>query len=416
MDVTVMKKKTFKRQLNNGGFTLVEMIVVLIIMVILLSLTVGGIMAWQDWSKMKQYNSHAENIFMAAQTQLSEYFSGGSLEREVQTPVDKSTGLIRFSEDGSNGTMSISMITDPDGNAYDWNEVWSSGDSAEYQGTIVSVSSTPGDYAKFLKGETLDPGTALLFKLVTAYISDKSILNDSSIILEFSPDAAQVLAVCYSKDNALSYSDDDAGAVCARDRKETVRNGLGIGYYGVYNLSMPLKGKTDNTLFLEAGAFELRNEEVLDALYVPLVDQEIFGTGAAHTFMLNIYDPELEGQNKTMSLEFDVVGGNSLPYDMGSAQGDNAVEMKAVYYKDGTALPVEDGQEEPVFRVPVWIEYTAKGDRAIHIALDAADIRAQSLLYERAMKLTDSSLEDDKAQEAAEALSRHTVFTDSVWM
>ena len=76
MDVTVMKKRAIKRQLNNEGFTLVEMIIVLVIMVILLSLSVGGIMAWQDWSKMKQFNSHAENIFMAAQTQLSEYYSG----------------------------------------------------------------------------------------------------------------------------------------------------------------------------------------------------------------------------------------------------------------------------------------------------------------------------------------------------
>ena len=395
-----MEKRKFKRQLNNRGFTLVEMIVVLIIMVIALALAVGGIIAWQDWSKMKQLNAHAEDIFMAAQTQLSEYYSGGAIDREVMDAVNSSEKVTRFSKDGSDGTMNISIITDPEGNDYSWNEIWNGTQSDEYQGTIVSVSCEPGDYEVFLnKKEELDPGTELLFNLVTAYIYDKSILNDASIILEFSPDAAQVLAVCYCKDKTMSY-EEDSGAVCVRNRSEIVRNELSVGYYGVNTLSMPLKGKTDNTLLLEAGAFELRNEEVLDALYVPLEDQDIFGADKAHTFILNIYKPDDSGDQKLMSLEFDVSGSAPLPYGPASAQGDKALEMKATYYDNGVALPTADGEEDPVFRVPVWTEFTARGDRAIRIALDAADIRAQSILYASALKLTDDSMAEDVAEKA----------------
>ena len=95
-----MENKRLRRQLNNAGFTLVEMIVVLVIMVILLSLSVGGIMAWQDWSKMKQLNANAESIFVAAQTQLSDYSASGSLEREVKEALDKSSNAIWITENG----------------------------------------------------------------------------------------------------------------------------------------------------------------------------------------------------------------------------------------------------------------------------------------------------------------------------
>ena len=292
-----MKRSMQTRKLNNTGFTLVEMIVVMIIMVILLSLSVAGIMAWQDWSKMKQLNANAESIFIAAQTQLSDYSASGALDREVIEVIQESEAAVYFTENGADGSLSISEITDPEGNPYVWNEVWSSGNSEEYQGKIVSVSSKPGDYEKFLKAEDLDSGTALLFKLVTSYIYDKSILNNGAIVLEFSPDAAQVLAVCYSGSaNSLGYG--DGAEVAVNDRRETVRNELALGYYGVNTLSKPIRGKTDSTLDIEAGAFELRNEEIFDALYAPKNPEDVFAADKDLTFTLNFYDPQ-KGDNKT---------------------------------------------------------------------------------------------------------------------
>ncbi|MBQ9865927.1 MAG: prepilin-type N-terminal cleavage/methylation domain-containing protein [Lachnospiraceae bacterium] len=396
-----MENKRLRRQLNNAGFTLVEMIVVLVIMVILLSLSVGGIMAWQDWSKMKQLNANAESIFVAAQTQLSDYSASGSLEREVKEALDKSSNAIWITENGGEGSIAISELEDPDGNNYVWKNVWKTGYS---QGTIVSVSSNPGDYQAFLdQDESLDKGTALLFKLITAYIYDKAVLNNGSIVMEFSPDAAQVLAVCYSSNSPLSYSEDDG--ICIKRRREDIRNELALGYYGVATLSMPIKGKTDNTLKIRVKDFVLRNEELLDALYVPdLSEHDIFAVDKAYTFKLSIDDHG--SKERLMTLEFTVSGNKPLPTSMKLAQGKNATQMKATYYKGGLDVQLAAGEEAPVFMVPVWMEVTATGDRAIRIALDAADIQAQSVLYDRAMKLSDTGLSDEEAAKAKEAFSK----------
>ncbi|MBR3306845.1 MAG: prepilin-type N-terminal cleavage/methylation domain-containing protein [Lachnospiraceae bacterium] len=400
-----MNRAGHKGQNRNKGFTLVEMVVVMVIMVILLSLGVGGFLAWQDWSKMKSLNTNAEDIFIAAQTQLSDYSSSGAMEHEVMEPLAKSASALRITKDGSSGSIAVSSITDADGNAYVWNDLWSSGNTEEYQGNIYSVASAPGDYEKFLTADaSLDSGTALLFKLVTSYIYDKSILNEAYIILEFSPDAAQVLAVCYTLSGMPGYG--ESAAVPVNNRSEAVRKDLELGCYGVKTLSMPIRGKTDNTLEIEAGAFELRNEEILDALYSPLNQEDVFGSGKDLTFILNIYNPEIEDEDlslqKMLSLEFDLKGGAGIPMGMSSAQGSGATEVRARYYNN----PVISDSEEMTFRVPVWLELSSRGDRVIRIALDAADIQAQSLTYATALGIEGGSLSEAERETAARAFMK----------
>ena len=41
---------------NNKGFTLVEMIVTIVVMTIMVSLSVFGLLKWQDWSNFKREN------------------------------------------------------------------------------------------------------------------------------------------------------------------------------------------------------------------------------------------------------------------------------------------------------------------------------------------------------------------------
>ncbi len=390
-------------KLNNAGFTLVEMIIVLVIMVIMLSLSVVGVMAWQDWSKMKQLNANAEAIFVAAQNQLSEYSASGSLETEVQALIDKdsSGSVLKITEDGGDNSIAIGSITDPDGNVYVWNKLWNTGGDESIQGTIVSVSSEPGDYERFLNRDLENqPGKELLFKLVTSYIYDKSILNDSAIMIEFSPDAAQVLAVCYSTGaKRLSYSDNDADAVCVSSRSETVRNDLALGYYGVKSLSMYIKGKTDNTLDMEADSFELRNEEILSAIYVPKAAEadELFGNGKNHSFIFYVYDAEKDDsdpQKRLMTFEFSISSNKPLPSGMKQAQGKNATDI-FVRYCDAAGEPSGDTY---IYRMPVWMELTERGDRAIRLALDAADIQAQSIVYASAMSISGETEDETEGE------------------
>ncbi|MBR4580866.1 MAG: prepilin-type N-terminal cleavage/methylation domain-containing protein, partial [Lachnospiraceae bacterium] len=82
-----MKRIVKRIEQNDKGFTLVELVVVLVIMVILLSLTIFGGLAWQDWTKFKHENAVAEDIFFVAQNQLTELDNSGALEREVVRPL-----------------------------------------------------------------------------------------------------------------------------------------------------------------------------------------------------------------------------------------------------------------------------------------------------------------------------------------
>ena len=392
-----MRRWHEKRKLNNAGFTLVEMIVVLVILVIMLSLSAVGIMAWQDWSKMKQLNANAETIFIAAQTQLSDFSSSGSLESRVIDQIKSGDDYLVKEITSAN----IGDITDPDGVPYEWEQVWSTG---EHKGTIVSVSSKPGEYQDFLENKALDPGTQLLFELITAYVYDKSILNDSAILIEFSPDAAQVLAVCYSRSaEKLSYDPDEAGAVCVLKRDETTRNDIMLGYYGVKTLAMRIEGKTDNTLHIGAGDFLLRNGSILDAVYVPENEEDVFGSGKDLTFIFSVYNPETEGsRNRVMSFEFAVNSSDMLPSGMKQAQGKNARVADVKYYHHN--IQVGDTTQ---FRIPVWIELTDEGRRAIRVALDAADIQAQSITSALALGLdTGDDVREVDRENAKEAFLR----------
>ena len=66
-------KEIYTYKKNNKGFTLVEMIVVLAILVILLSTSVMGLLAWQDWADFNRENEYAQSLFIAAQNQLCVY-------------------------------------------------------------------------------------------------------------------------------------------------------------------------------------------------------------------------------------------------------------------------------------------------------------------------------------------------------
>ena len=93
MSVLTNKIHSYKRKKsNNSGFTLVELIVVLVLMTIMLSVTLFGALGWIDWSRFQQENSNAEVIFYAAQNQLTSMDASGSIKRmlsDIRTDDDE---------------------------------------------------------------------------------------------------------------------------------------------------------------------------------------------------------------------------------------------------------------------------------------------------------------------------------------
>lgn len=239
---------------GNGGFTLVELIVVLVVLGILCSLAVMSIIGWQDYADFKQNNEAAKSLFTAAQIQLTQYGERGqltALKNEITNDGKATSGyLIR-----DYGISDSVWRADAEGNT--------SQESALY--FLMAESGDYGRYQKDLKGKTTAELRGLakdeselvryrrlkaLFDLLDPYVADKSIL-DAAICIEFDPDpkVAQVYSVFYNqKLDGFTYVSSQAGnrtaLIDADGRSEEKRREKQVGYYGAEVLSVA----TDNSL------------------------------------------------------------------------------------------------------------------------------------------------------------------------
>ena len=200
-----VKHKNDRKNMNinplkdNNGFTLVEMIVTFLVLGILLAVSVMSLVAWQDWADFNRENEYAETLFLAAQNQLSEYSSNGTLsdfsDRAYIEAYGNKVNLnsIYYAE-GKSFTAELNQD----------NSVWVSKNA----GTLCFAMSNKGDYKKYLAGEETDSPTApIVFELLESYVYDTSILNET-ICIEFSLEDGQVFSAFYT-DKFVSQNDAD---------------------------------------------------------------------------------------------------------------------------------------------------------------------------------------------------------------
>ena len=171
------------------GFTLVEMIVVLVLLVILLTLGIGGLFAWQDWSRFKKENTSAELIFYAAQNQLNELSLNGMMDDKVKSVLESDLSGNLRGKPGAEGYFNGSTISYDAASGgtkyYAWDasesRIWknsppesnlagSDDKISNYQGSIYYLSADRGDYSAYLDGtlKTISgkEDAVLLFDLV----------------------------------------------------------------------------------------------------------------------------------------------------------------------------------------------------------------------------------------------------------
>ena len=94
-----------KKKMNQRGFTLVELIVVLVILAILAAMLVPALLGYIDKAREKQYALEARSIYEATQIYISQEYGKGNLKT--------GTEISEINETTSKGGLEqISRLTD----------------------------------------------------------------------------------------------------------------------------------------------------------------------------------------------------------------------------------------------------------------------------------------------------------------
>lgn len=365
-----MRSTQERRCGSNRGFTLVEMIVTMMLLSILLTISVMGLMAWQDWSDFNQANEYAETMFLAAQNQLSEYNANGTLE-----------DFAKQTKNLSPDAVNLDSIYYEEGKAYSDESVW----VTVNKGTLVSVRANKGDYSRYAAGKTTTSPTApIVYQLLEGYLYDTSILNDA-ICVEFSLEDGQVFSVLYSsKSNSeeqevFVYDNKNTslrGTVNIATRYESYRKDRMVGYYGVDTLSMALKGTKEKPSIDDV---KLNNEDTLNLSFKV---SKPANAAQKMNYDVTVYDVDSDfcaGENMADGvpvMKFTLEGAKIKNY--ANRQAQNCVITR--YVKDETTNNWST-QELGEFPILAWSDT----DGTIRVVLDAADFQATSASY--AMKL-----------------------------
>ncbi len=198
-----------------------EMLVSFVILMMLASLSVAGVLAYQDYADYKRQNNYAQTLFMAAQTKLTSYSVRGQMEELSQIGAD---------------TLELSAILTPDGISAAESQKGTEAKS----GNIYCLVGNKESYQKYCAGEYQgrtdqeSMGYQALYDIFDEFLFDKSVLN-ACIAIEYNPENAQVYSVLYSdKCSEFTYlAKNKNGRVNIQNRQEDYRSEYMIGYYGL---------------------------------------------------------------------------------------------------------------------------------------------------------------------------------------
>lgn len=363
-----MERVNIYNSKSNKGFTIVELMVVIVVMTIVLGLSAYGILAWQDFAEFNKQNEYAQIIFTDAQIQLTEYSVNGKLD-SIRDRLKKETGYTNV--------VNVANIIASDGNNLTLENVFSESkgksEQEKYQETICYIKCDKGDYANYRDGVTVSKGAQIIFELLEPYIYDTSILNNS-ICIEFTPENAQIFSVCFSdKVDSFEYNQNNAaidGTVNISNRTESYRKERKIGYYGVDTLSVATSSEVYKPSITNV---KLNNEETLNLTFKL---GKITHAVRMLTYEISIYDKETT--KKVLSITID---GKNIKNEENKEKLDGKVS--AFKYKTGSY----DIKDMGTYKVWAWIE----ADGTVKVILDAADLKATTNKYETLLQEIESN-------------------------
>ncbi len=191
------------------GFTLVELMVVLVITAILAALVGGGLIAYTRLARFEKNEANARTLFQTAQISLTRMETAGELDAFRQQVMEEGSRGDHFQNDVT--------VTDAGGNTL------VSRTRAELNQNVAALY-----YDR--TGAAAGNHNALVKELLGDYIYDASLLN-ASICVEIDVQSGQVYSVFYdTKSDKLRFNKDGATNIYDRSYDHR-RNDSLVGYY-----------------------------------------------------------------------------------------------------------------------------------------------------------------------------------------
>lgn len=139
---------TKDRAVDHKGFTLVELIVVLTLMMMLVMISVFGLLSWQDWTNEQTYGEYRQTLFVSVQDKLTKYQANNTLD-EFAAKLSASNSL----------------------GSYDGYK------------NVYRLECRQGDYERFLRKGKTAVDAEVLFGLLSDVIVDGNILNERMYVV-----------------------------------------------------------------------------------------------------------------------------------------------------------------------------------------------------------------------------------------
>lgn len=322
-----------KAGLRRGGFTLVELVVILAVTAILLSVAAAGLSNYQEYAIYKQNNEYARALFQAAQASLARRKASGTLE-------ELDNDLHKLLDKNAENVGSCSVVEG----------------SATERTSMYYLMISKNDKDKLTEDST---AAGLLYKILSPYIPDDSVFN-AAICVELDPADGVVQGVFYSnRADRLIYGDGESpnlgmGSNGAKRTDTEYRKKNGLGYSGT---DTSASAPSSDRLVIQN--VELKNYEILELVWS--LKQNNVSATSRYTVDL------IEDGAAHPRVRLDIDGTKGDLTSLSAAAETHAVDTQVTFFNDSDGSEIAEAVKLP-------FECYLDNDSAIHLILDAVDL------------------------------------------